>query len=144
MRLSRLPTMAYQSHRSKRRKVGSIDWLDAHSDLPPGPATIPELLSWPDASLQAMFATFPDTRAMLRGHLLQGGVCLHTQYTGKGTAESAFTKIGEALVTEKLLKFGDPCWSVALHAMQRLMLSRSLCPTMIRASLHMCSRTSMI
>ncbi len=79
----------------KKGRAGSLDWQQAREGLPPGPRSVSELLE-----------RVPAARARLARHVA-AGVLLDTQYSGKGTAESCFAKIGVALAKRGLLERGS-------------------------------------
>eukprot|EP00974_Lingulodinium_polyedra_P021591 2085409-Lingulodinium_polyedra.AAC.1 len=109
----------------KRYKVGSLEWHEARAELRPGPTSVPDLFNWPTRCVDEMRAELPACMPRLAGHI-SAGVVLHTQYSGKGTAESAFAKVGEALAQVGLLRSGDSRWAVGTACDKKAVAQRVL------------------
>jgi len=112
---SRIATTTPATPAAKRYRVGCLDWHGQRVDLPPGPADIPSLFSWPDAVVEVLCKARPEMRTRLQDHA-SCGVTLHSQYSGKGTAESAFCKVGQGLAAARLMAAQTPAWNVATAA----------------------------
>lgn len=91
-------------------KPGSIDWWTDRSELPSGPATAGGLFRWPDHVVEVLLQIH-DARLRLQAHI-DHGLQLHTQYSGKGTGEAAFAKLGKAVQTVGGIQFKSNCWRV--------------------------------
>ena len=81
------------SKRLKRCRSGSLDWYADRAEFRPGPSTVKELFNWAPRVAEVM----ADSRQSFLALLMQFSFRLHSQYSGKFTAESLFTKLGLAL-----------------------------------------------
>eukprot|EP00969_Alexandrium_andersonii_P329072 14540599-Alexandrium_andersonii.AAC.1 len=70
----------------KRRRVGSIDWLESSSERPAASSSLPDLYAWPDHAVVDLASRCPEAVGRL-SDLAHSRVRLDTQYSGKGTAE---------------------------------------------------------
>ena len=114
--------------RKKNFRPGSLDWEVHFQGLPAGPASIEELLSWPETALNVLRDKCPACVAVLERNLL-AGCSVITHYSGKGTAESAMADIGEYLeqVLEPLQAAKGPSFSFASACDISDMCRRVLC-----------------
>ena len=92
--------------------MGSLTWHTDRSDLPPGPTTMDKLFkSTREAVKKLLSSTFgPRKLALLRHNLVKVGGLLDSQYSGKGTAESALTSVIAELVLASVVSEGEARW----------------------------------
>jgi hypothetical protein len=85
---------------------GSVDYYTKFGTLPYGPASVEDFTDWPQITLKNIFGCPRDGPLAVVGAVvrrrrferaLEGGVAMHTDFSGKGSVETSLRMLSKAM-----------------------------------------------